>query len=347
MRRFIIGMMVMAIILITGCKQELEEKITVEEHLPKIGISFDTLVVERWQRDMEILVGTLTEMGAEVDVQLANEDKNKQIEQVRYLIDQKVDVLIIIPNDAYALTTVIDEAQKAGIKVISYDRLIRNAEVDLYISFDNVGIGEDLADRLLKGLSDEVKLNLMIINGDPKDYNSTMLNEGFYNILTPLIEEGLVEIIEEDWAPEWREQYARDAVERSLNQGKTVDGIIAANDVLAMGAIETLSKWQLAGDVKVVSQDAELSACQRIVEGSQLASVYKPISDLAVATAKAAYKMANNEKVESSFTIDNGLMAVPYLKLKASVVDRENMQSLIIDSGFHRKEDVYLNINQP
>lgn len=344
----IVGLLVLIAILGIGCSTEKPPVVVSEkDKAPFIGISFDTLVVERWQRDMEILVGTLTEMGAKVDVQLANEDKKKQEDQIRYLIDQNVDVLIIIPNDANSLTSVIDEAKRAGIKVISYDRLIRNARIDLYLSFDNEGIGEAIVSRLLKEFNFEETIKLMIVNGDPKDYNSTLLNKGFYTVLNPLIDSGLVEIVAEDWAPEWREQYARDAVERVLEEGHVIDGIIAANDVLAMGAIETLAKWQMAGEVDVVSQDAELSACQRIVEGAQLASVYKPISELAATAAEAAIKMANGEPAESVNTIDNGLSEVIFLKLKATVVDMANMDQVIINSGFHRREDVYINVELP
>lgn len=332
--------------LFTACAQVTEQAHS-EERPPKIGIAFDTFVVERWQRDLEILVAALTEQGAEVDVQIANEDQNKQIEQIRYLIGEKVDVLIIVPNDGFALTDVVDEAKREGIKVIAYDRLIMNANIDLYVSFDNEAIGRSIAQRLVDALNLEVTpnpINLIMINGDPKDYNATLMNKGYYDVLRPMIENGDLIILEEVWAPEWREVYAKETVDDVLSQGRMPDGIIAANDHLAMGAIETLSKWQLAGNVLVVGQDAELSACQRIVEKTQLATVYKPIVDLATTVAKLSIQLANGESLETEDVLGNTFKNVPYVRLKTFMIDAANLDELIIESGFHRREDVYLNI---
>jgi D-xylose transport system substrate-binding protein len=326
------------LLLVTACKPQEEVS-----EVPRIGISFDTFVVERWQRDLEMLVAQLNEAGAEVFVQIANEDRYKQQAQIRELIQQKVDVLIVVPNDAYSLTEVLDEARREGISILAYDRLVFNAPVDAYVSFDNQYIGFGMTDRLLEGL-DREQSTVLLINGDPKDYNSTMIREGVYRALNLPGRADETIVADEVWALEWREQYAREAVESYLKTGGELDGIIAANDVLAMGAIEVLARWQLAGQVMVVSQDAEISACQRIVEGTQLATVYKPINVLAATAAEIALKLYANESIEAGDTIDNGILQVPYYKLPVTVIDRENIDEVIIESGFHRKEDVYLNV---
>ncbi|MDH8677261.1 substrate-binding domain-containing protein [Fusibacter bizertensis] len=319
-----------------------------------IGLSLDSIVVERWQRELEILVATVNELGAELNVQIANESIDKQTEQIQYLIDQQVDVLIIVPNDAKAFYDVISEAERNDIDVIAYDRLIMHPDVDLYVSFDNVEIGRGITKRLIDEFrkneldtSDESfkPYNLLIINGDPKDNNSKLLNEGIYAAIQEYIDAGFVNVLDETWANEWREQVAKDLVEENLSKGERIDGIIAANDVLATGAIEILSKWRKAGEVLVVSQDAELSACQRIVEKTQLATAYKPIYDLASTTAKIAVSMAKGEKIIANDSIYNNYDNIPYLKLDAYVVDLDNMESVVIKSGFHRKEDIYRNIN--
>ena len=363
--KWIVFLMVLAIILVafTACaKKENTEKEGI-----LIGLSLDSIVVERWQRELEILVATVDELGAQLDVQIANESIEKQTEQIRYLIDQEVDVLIIVPNDARAFYDVIAEADRNGIDVIAYDRLIMHPDVDLYVSFDNMEIGKGISKRLIdellkkvdanqndENLNDEsendepqkdesqaqLPYNLLIINGDPKDNNSILLNKGFYETIQAHIDSGLIKVVDETWANEWREQYAKDLVEKQLASGVRIDGIIAANDVLATGAIEVLAKWRKAGEVIVVSQDAELSACQRIVEGTQLATAYKPIYDLASTTAKVAVGMAKGEKVIANDTIYNEYESIPYLKLDAYVVDLDNMETVIIKSGFHRKEDI-------
>lgn len=319
-----------------------------------IGLSLDSIVVERWQRELEILVATVNELDAEIDVQIANESIDKQTEQIQYLIDKNVDVLIVVPNDANAFYDVLSEAERSGIDVIAYDRLIMHPDVDLYVSFDNVEIGRGISQRLIDELKkktvnipeEEIKpFKLLIINGDPKDNNSKLLNEGIYASLQEYIDAGFVTVVDEAWANEWREKIAKDLVEKYLSSGEEIDGIIAANDVLATGAIEILSKWRKAGEVLVVSQDAELSACQRIVEKTQLATAYKPIYDLASTTAKIAVSMAKGEKIIANDSIYNGYDNIPYLKLDAYVVDLDNMDNVIVKSGFHRKEDIYRNIN--
>lgn len=335
--------------LLIGCS-----KVSTQREGILIGLSLDSIVVERWQRELELIVSTVNELGAEIDVQIANEDLQKQTEQIKYLIEKKVDVLIVVPNDARGFFDVLTEAERNNIPVIAYDRLIMHPNIDLYISFDNAEIGKGISKKLLdemlnksdngEQLADE-PLNLVIINGDPKDNNSILLNKGFYETLQPILDQGLVTIIEETWANEWREQYAKDSVEKVLASGEKIDGIIAANDVLATGAIEVLSRWRLARTVPVVSQDAELSACQRIVEETQLATAYKPIYELATLTAKVAVGMAKGEKTLTNDTIYNGYDSIPYLKLDAYVVDQDNLDVVIIQSGFHREEDIYRNIN--
>jgi len=362
--------LVMMLSALTACAK----KENVEKEGILIGLSLDSIVVERWQRELEILVAKVDELGAKLDVQIANESIEKQTEQIRYLIDQEVDVLIIVPNDARAFYDVIAEADRNGIDVIAYDRLIMHPDVDLYVSFDNMEIGKGISQRLVdellikvtESLNEETvkdeqnndepnnddtqgqltsqPFNLLIINGDPKDNNSILLNKGFYETIQEHIDSGLIKVVDETWANEWREQYAKDLVEKQLAAGVRIDGIIAANDVLATGAIEVLAKWRKAGEVIVVSQDAELSACQRIVEGTQLATAYKPIYDLASTTAKVAVGMAKGEKIIANDTIYNEYESIPYLKLDAYVVDLENMETVIIKSGFHRKEDIYRNI---
>lgn len=352
-RRFI--MIIMLITTITFTLSSCSKVIPKNKEGVLIGLSLDSIVVERWQRELEILVATVNELGAEIDVQIANESIEKQNEQINYLIDKEVDVLIIVPNDAKGFYDAISEAKRRGIKIIAYDRLIMHPDIDAYISFDNVGIGKGIAQRLIEALKEVPKVddeddplvhNLLIINGDPKDNNSNLLNTGFHDVIDDYVDDGFVNIVEEIWANEWREQFAIDLVEKHLSDGVRIDGIIAANDVLATGAIEVLSKWRKAGEVLVVSQDAELSACQRIVEKTQLATVYKPIYDLATTAAKVAVGMAEGEKLITNDAIYNGYLNVPYLKLDIHVVDLDNMENVIINSGFHREEDIYRNITE-
>jgi len=303
-----------------------------------IGYCADNLVIERWQRDQEIFYAKAMEQGAEVLVYNAYENNETQNKQIRLLIEKKVDVIVVIPYDKDGIVDAINEAKKAGIKVIAYDRLITNAEIDAYISFDNVKVGELQAKSLLTVVP---KGNYVIINGSPDDNNSSMFNEGYMNILEPYVDNGLINIVAEDWADDWREEPAYSIIADTLNKGITIDAIIAANDRLAEAAINALSEKGLAGVVYVAGHDADISACQRIVEGTQYSTIYKPIRILAESAAMLAIQLAKGEEIEYDETIYNGVIDVPYIKLDVLSVTSDTMEATVIEDGFHSAEDIY------
>jgi len=307
----------------------------------KIGFSMGSTVQERWLRDRDIFVARAKELGAEVLVQNANNDNEEQMRQVKYLIEQGIDILVIIPHDAEGSAESVRMAKRAGIKVICYDRLSRNAGADLYISFDNVKVGELKAEALLEKVP---KGNYLIIKGAPTDYNSVMLYQGYMNVLSVPISYGDIKIVNETSARDWAYEEAFSCVEQTLEGGTELHAIIAANDTLAHAAIEALSEKRLAGKVAVVGQDADLSACQRVVEGTQLMTVYKPIDKIAKAAAEAAVKMVKGEDLEVEETIFDGTYEVPYLRLEPIPVTKDNMMDTIIKDGFHRLEDIFINV---
>ena len=305
---------------------------------PMIGFSIDSMVIERWHRDVDIVKTRGEEMGFDVEVVNAYEDGDKQVEQIRSLIKEGADALLILPHDKDQLAEVVEEAKKQGIIVIAYDRLIANANVDAYVSFDNMAVGEVLA----KGIMAEVPSgNFVIINGAPSDNNSTMIHEGFYNVLQPQIDSGMITVIHELWAEDWREEYAYNAVRRLMEDGVQVDAIICANDLLAEGAISALSEYGQAGVIPVVGQDANISACQRIVEGKQLMTVYKPLKNLAEGSVELIYALLQKESIVESDSINDGSYDVPYVKLEVIPVNAGNMRETVIKDFFHNEEDVY------
>ncbi|GAU79561.1 substrate-binding domain-containing protein [Fusibacter sp. 3D3] len=309
----------------------------------KIGFLVDSLVIERWQKDRDIFISKAKSLGAEVILKNANEDAEIQIEQVKELIEQGVDAIVIIPYDRTSIGPALKLARRNNIKVISYDRLVEKGSVDLYISFDNVLVGQMMGRQIFEKVPSG---NYVIINGSPKDHNAFMFNEGYMSVLKPAMDSNQIHVVKEVWAEDWREIYAYDAVSALLDSGVEINGIIGANDDLAEGAIRALLERQLAGMVYVAGHDANLSACQRIVEGTQYVTVYKPIKNLAQRAAEIAVEMvtANGEKIYSEDTIYDGERAVPYIKLMPKLVTKDNLVNVVIKDGFHLLEDVYRNI---
>jgi D-xylose transport system substrate-binding protein len=304
----------------------------------KIGFSLGTLKEDRWIKDRDILMAKARELDADIIVQNANNDDQDQLEQVKYLLEQQIDVLIIVPNDLNKAATAVEMAKKQGVPVISYDRLVMNSNVDLYITFDNVKVGELMARSISKTMKTG---NLLIINGAKTDNNTKMIKQGYDKILQPLVDDGKINIIGEEWAANWLKEYAFKVVDDSLQKKVKIDAVIAGNDSLAEGVVEALSEHRMTGDIIVIGQDADLTACQRIVEGTQLMTIYKPIEKLAEATIAMAIKLVKNVPLNVNETIYNGRYDVKYYVLDPIAVYKENIDETIIRDGFHIKEEIY------
>lgn len=329
-----------AALLLAGCsiKRPAEQAPAKEEERMQIGLSFDSFVIERWTRDRDMFVSTAQSLGADVNVQVANGDVKEQISQIQYFIDKKMDVIVIIAIDGEALSDVVKRAQDQGIRIVCYDRLINDANTDLYISFDNEKVGELMGETL--AASSPEGGQIFMINGSPTDNNVEMVVAGFESAIR---DTGLVTVYT-DYCDNWLAELAYDAVNKGLGETRDIVGVMCGNDDLASQAIRALSENRLAGRVAVVAQDAELSACQRIAEGTQTMTVYKPVEELAQKAAQMAVALGRREEISATGTIFDGAYDVPCYYIEPVAVTRDNLDEVIIDSGFHQREDVYLNM---
>jgi len=307
----------------------------------RIGLSMDTYVVERWSRDRDVFLSRAGELGAEVTVQVANEDSDIQAQQIDWLLDRGIDVLVVVPNDTNRIGASIRKAKSRGIPVISYDRLARNAGSDLYLSFDNVKVGE----LMMQAVADRLKTGtLVIVNGSRHDNNSYQYNDGIKLVLEPLIVSGRFHLLQEIWPEDWSAEQVEVAFEETLRINRHVDAVVCANDLLAEGIIQVLAEHRKAQGVVVTGMDADLAACQRIAEGSQTMTIYKPIAELASLAAESAVHLARHEPITTDSTVPDGTANIPQLLLLPRSVDRTNLQATVIRDGFHSWEDVYHNI---
>ena len=307
-----------------------------------IGLSVADLTLERWQHDRDIFMDKAEELGAEVLVQSADGEDEKQLSQIQNMLSQDIDVLVIIANNSDALSPVVKQAKEEGIPVVAYDRLINNAEIDAYVSFDNERVGEMQAEYLV----DQVPTGkYFLLGGAPTDNNAQMFRDGQMNVLDPLIESGDIEVVGDQWAEGWSAEAALSIVENALTANDNdIDAIVASNDSTAGGAVQALTAQNLAGDVAISGQDADLAAVQRIAEGTQSMTVYKPIQDIAEKNAEVAVQLAEGKEVETEDTVNNGSTDVPFIKLDPIKVSQDNLVDTVIADGFHSFEDVYENV---
>ena len=347
--RFLAGLLILAMVL-TGCGNEdqaaKKEEDTEEEKL-QIGLSFDSFVIERWLRDRDMFVSTAQSLGAEVNVQVAGGVVEEQISQIEYFIQKKMDVIVVIPIDGEALCEVLKEAKDKGIYVICYDRLVENVNADLYITIDNEKVGTLMGEALIKACPKGG--NIFAINGSPTDGNVDEVVKGF----TKAVENSNLNIVYTGYCDNWLAELAGNHVNQGLEVTRDVVGIMCGNDDLASQVVKVLSENRLAGKVVVVAQDADLSACQRIVEETQEMTVYKPIEQEAYTAAEFAVALGRGEDITSgegeykaTETFNDGTYDIPYYRIDPVAVTKENMDEVIIEGGFHTREDVYLNIRE-
>lgn len=362
-KKMTVLILVIAILLVsvmTGCSyNSAPKKVADKKKNINIGLCFDSFVIERWLRDRDTFVTTAKELGAKVNVQNANGDVKEQISQIDYLISQNVDVIVIIAVDCEAISDAVKRAKNKGISVISYDRLIKNVDIDLYISFDNETVGRDMGKAMKHALPHGGKI--FEINGSSADDNVIRVEKAFKQEIS----KAGIDIVYSDYCKGWSAKAAGEYVEKALEKYPDVDGIMCGNDDLASEVARVLSENRLSGKVALIGQDADLLACQRIVEGTQKMTEFKKVEELAKTAAYFAVKIAKGEKYYkagdsgqkkendeknsdyiATKKIDNGKSLVPYYSLKPVMVTKNNLDSVIIDSGFHTKEEVYLNVTQ-
>jgi D-xylose transport system substrate-binding protein len=307
-----------------------------------IGFSMDTLKEERWQRDKELVTQHANEVGAKLDVEVAQGDDTVQAQQADSMLTKGVDVLIVAPHNGEVAAAIVDKAHRQGVPVISYDRLIKNCDVDLYVSHQVVKMGEMQGKYALDHMP---KGNYVLIGGSQTDNNALLLRQGQMNILKPAIDRGDIKVVADQYARDWLASEAHRITEDAMTKsGNDVQAIVASNDGTAGGAVSALPP-SLVGKVLVTGQDAQLDACQRIVEGRQTMTVYKSIKPLAYSAVDSALKLARGESVTTTDKpINNGKKDVPSILQEPVSVDKSNMMQTVVKDGYHTLDEVYKNV---
>ncbi len=321
----------LASLFVGGCGQK-DESV-------EVGFLIHAFDKERWENDRNYFVESVQELGGTVKVMDAKNDASKQLAQAKELLANGVDVLVVVPVDQFAAAKIVEEAHAKNVKVISYDRLIKNCKLDFYISTDNVEIGALQANYLT---TIKPTGNYALIGGALSDNNSQLLYLGQRNVLQPLVEKGDINIVYNEFTEAWEEEEGYEHTKELLQKNSDVDAIIAGNDELAMGVLRALNEVGLGGKVLVAGMDADLRNLREIVAGNQTCTVYKPYEKLAATAADLAIKMANGGESEKTYqTVSNGAMLVPTFFHTGMIVNRENLKLTVISEGYQREEEVY------
>lgn len=273
----------------------------------------------------------------------ADQDASKQQNQAEAALTEGVDVMVLDPVDSASAAAIVNRAKQSDVPVISYDRLILDAPVDYYISFDNTKVGELQATSLSDKLEEDGNPTgpIVKINGAPTDNNAKLFKEGSNSVF----EERGVEIAKQYDTPDWSPDKAQQEMEQAITAlGKDgFDAVYSANDGMAGGAIAALKGASIDPESRYVTgQDAELAAIQRILVGEQLMTVYQPLIEIAGTAAELAVPLARGQEPEgiATDTVDNGAKEVPSKLLETIAITRDNIADTVVADGFLKAEDI-------
>jgi D-xylose transport system substrate-binding protein len=306
---------------------------------PVVGLMFPHVTMKRYLIEKEIIAKKVSEAGCEFIFSEAQNDEEKQIQQFNDIID-KVDILILDPVNRFNAAQMVRKAHEKGIKIISYDRLISNAEVDAFITFDPVAIGKQMTDYVLKLIPTG---NYIIIGGDKTDLNAIGIEQGQQIALETAIKNGNVKVTYKTFIEKWSADDAKFEVKNYLKlSGKTPDVILAAADGVSKGVVDALIEYHLQGSVLVTGNGGEVATCKNILLGNQVMTVYKPVKKLAKLAVDLSLKMLKDEKTDDILKskINNGLIDVPSGLLETITVDAANLKSTVMADGLVTEEEL-------
>ncbi len=278
----------------------------------------------------------------------ANQDATTQLSQAEAALTNGAQVLVLDPVDSSAASVIADRAKAQGVPVIAYDRLILNSDgVNYYISFDNQRVGQLQAQSLIDQLNTLNKTNpqIVMINGSPTDNNAKLFKQGAHSVFDPLVTQKKLTIAKEYDTPDWSPDQAQNEMQQALTAlGNKVDGVYAANDGTAGGAIAAMKTAGLNPLPPVTGQDAQLDAIQRILAGQQYMTVYKAIKPEAEGAAQLAYDLLSKTQVPSDMTngktTNNGKIDVPSVLLTPVAVTKDNVKDTVVKDGFWSAQQI-------
>ena len=327
-----------------------------------VGVAMPTKVSERWIKDGDAVKEDLEKLGYKVDLEYADNKIPQQVLQVSNMITKGAKILIVASIDGGSLSDQLDAAAKAGIKVISYDRLLTGSKnVDYYVSFDNYKVGVDQANSLLTGLglldADGKKtnkkgpLNVELFAGSPDDNNATFFFNGAMDTLKPYIADGSIvvksgqtgftQVATLQWDPATAKARMQNLIAKSYSDGATLDGVLSPYDGLSIGIISALQGAGYGTSAKplpiITGQDAEAASVKSIIAGQQYSTIYKDTRKLADQASVMANDILTGKKPETNDdkTYNNKVITVPTYLFQPTVVTKANYKQVLIDSGYY------------
>jgi D-xylose transport system substrate-binding protein len=294
--------------------------------------------------DVPFFKKTAEAAGYKVIVQSAENDAQTQLSQAENVITQGVDAIVIQPVDFHVAAGIAEMATKAGIPLASYDDLILGAMQAGYIGRDPKDGGAAAARAVVAVVPTG---NYVLIGGDSGQTGSTLMQQGYHEVLDPLVTKGDIKIVMDQFTPKWKTEPAQANAENALtaNHNK-VDAFLVSYDGMSLGVLQAIDAAGIKpGSIPVTGQDMELASAQAIVEGRQFGSLWPAPDEMAVAGAKTAVALAQCKDIAATATADNGAGNIPWVKTPIYLVTQKDMSDFVCKHPYWLKiDEVYKNV---
>jgi len=304
---------------------------------PRIGFILSTMQEERYQRDKKVFEETVKKLGGQVTFASCNNSEQTQAAEVDNLLSKGIDVLVIQPVNGDTATAFVKQAKRDKVKVVAYDRLIKNADLDAYITEDSMKVGALQAEAAVKFTKG--KGNYVLLMGQAGHSVAEARTAGVMSVLKKYPE---VKIVLKQYHPGWSPKLAMETTENVLTtQKNNIQAILANNSGMAHGAVQALEEQKLTGKVFVAGADADLASIQNVVSGKQQFEVMISINDMARRAGEVAMDLAQGKSIKADSTVANGFGKISTINTPVFGIDKEQVEPQIIKTGFHPAAAVY------
>jgi D-xylose transport system substrate-binding protein len=303
----------------------------------KIGFILSTMQEERYQRDKRVFEETAKKLGAEVVFASCNNSEQTQAAEVDNVLSKGVQALVIQPVNGDTASAFVKQAKADGVAIVDYDRLIKGATIDAYITEDSKTVGRLQAEAAVKATGG--KGNFVILMGQAGHSVAEARTAGVMEVLSKHPE---IKVVVKQYHQGWSPDLAMKTTENALTQYKNnIQAVLANNSGMAHGAVQALEEQKLAGKVFVAGADADLANLRNIVAGKQTFEVLISINDMAKAAAETAVALAKKQDFKFTSQVDNGVGKVKTINTPVYPIDKAQIEERVIKTGFQTREAIY------
>lgn len=327
----------LGLLLQIGCTKSIGNGNPSEGRKIKLGFILATMNEERYTKDKAYFTDFAKAQGADVEFASCDGKVDLQTAKVETLLSKNVDALVIQPVNGEAASSVVALAKKDNVPVIAYDRMIKNADIDAYVTQNSFQVGVLQAEAAVKAT--QGRGNYIVLMGEAGHSVADEITRGVFSVLDKYPQ---IKVVVKQNHPNWSSALALATVENALTKNKNnIQAVLANNDGMALGAVQALDEQKLSGKVFVAGADADLTAIKDVLKNKQSMTVLKGIKPLAEEAVKVALRIAKKEPLKFDDKKNNGMKDVPVINTPVFSVTKENVQSQVVDTGFHTQEAVF------